>query len=59
MKRYGTARRFRGLDGLQHTYEDHMWIDRGNRIHMIREETHRDVEVGYIGVHLPTMDYPT
>lgn len=59
MKRYGTARRFRGLDGLQHTYEDHMWIDRGNRIHVLRDKAHRSVEVGYIGVHLPTMQHPT
>lgn len=59
MANYGTSRRFRGHDGVTRTFEDHMWIDKGHRIHLIRNTAERVVEVGYIGKHLPTMNYPT
>ena len=59
MKRYGEDRVFRGQDGIKRTYEDHIWIDRGNRIHLILNRESKNVEVGYIGHHLPTMEYPT
>ena len=59
MKRYADDRRFRGHDGLMRTFEDHMWIDRSHRIHLIRNTTQKTVEIGYVGRHLPTMEYPT
>jgi hypothetical protein len=59
MKRYGNDRRFRGHDGVMRTFEDHMWIDRSHRIHLIRDTIQRTVEVGYVGRHLPTMEFPT
>ena len=59
MNKYGTARNFRGADGQIHTYEEHLWIDTGHRIHIIRDRTTRSLEVGYIGHHLPTMLHPT
>jgi hypothetical protein len=59
MKRYGSQRNFRGHDGVTRTFEDHMWIDRSHRIHMIRDVVTRRVEIGYIGPHLPTMTDPT
>ena len=59
MKRYGNDRRFRGHDGVMRTFEDHMWIDRSHRIQLIRDTIQRTVEVGYVGRHLPTMEFPT
>jgi len=59
MKRYGDARRFTGHDGITRTFEEHMWIDPGNRIHLIRHTAEKVVEVGYVGKHLPTMNYRT
>ena len=59
MKRFGGERRFRGHDGVTRTFEDHLWIDKGHRIHMIRDVSERSVEIGYIGRHLPPLDYPT
>jgi len=59
MRRYGSLRNFRGHDGVTRTFEDHMWIDRSHRIHMIRDVGTRRVEIGYIGPHLPTMTDPT
>jgi hypothetical protein len=59
MKRYGNDRRFRGHDGHPRTYEDHMWIDRSHRVHLICHSEIKIVEIGYVGPHLPTMRYPT
>jgi hypothetical protein len=59
MMRYGTQRNFRGHDGVTRTFEDHMWIDRTHRIHLFRDADDRTVEIGYVGPHLPTMEYPT
>ncbi len=59
MKRYADDRRFRGHDGVMRTFEDHMWVDRSHRIHLICNTTQKTVEIGYVGRHLPTMEYPT
>jgi hypothetical protein len=59
MKRYGKDRNFRGSDGVTRTFEDHMWIDKSHRIHLFLDVDKRSVEIGYVGRHLPTMEYPT
>jgi hypothetical protein len=59
MKNYGGERRYRGYDGITRTFEEHIWIDRGNRIHLIRHRESKVLEIGYIGKHLSTMKYPT
>ena len=59
MTRYGNDRRFRAYDGSTKTFEDHLWIDRGHRIHLFFDAKGKRVEIGYIGRHLPTMEYPT
>jgi hypothetical protein len=59
MDRYGDARRFHGDDGTIRTFEDHLWIDGLHRIHIIRHADTKTVEVGYIGRHLPTVNYRT
>ncbi len=59
MARYGNDRRFCANDGVTKTFEDHMWIDRGHRIHLLMDAGEKRVEIGYVGRHLPTMEYPT
>ena len=59
MKRYGHDRSFRGHDGVTRTFEDHIWIDESHRIHLFRDANRKIVEIGYVGRHLPTMNYPT
>ncbi len=57
MQNYGRDRRFRSSTGEVKTYEKHVWIDRGNRIHLILDHSHRSVEIGYVGPHLRTWNY--
>lgn len=59
MARYGNDRRFCGHDGATKTFEQHMWIDRSHRLHLLLDVEGKKVEIGYIGRHLPTMEYPT
>ncbi len=59
MQRYGEDRSFRGHDGVKRTFEEHIWIDRSHRIHVFRDLRAKSVEIGYVGRHLPTMEYPT
>ena len=54
MDNYGNQRRFRSASGEMKTYEQHVWIDQGNRIHVIVDVGARSIEVGYIGTHLRT-----
>ncbi|WP_458425677.1 hypothetical protein [Methylorubrum extorquens] len=57
MDNYGDNRRFRSSAGDIKTYETHVWIDRGNRIHILLDKSNRTVEIGYVGKHLPTWKY--
>lgn len=57
MQNYGGERAFRSSDGTMRTYETHVWIDKGNRIHLILDSQARTVDVGYIGPHLRTWRY--
>ncbi len=54
MSNFSEDRRFRSASGDMQTYETHVWIDRGNRIHLLLDRTERTVEIGYIGPHLRT-----
>ncbi len=57
MDNYGSYRRFHGHDGVIRTFRKHIWIDKGNRIHLYLHEDAKTVEVGYIGKHLPTVTF--
>ncbi|VVO73889.1 hypothetical protein [Pseudomonas fluorescens] len=57
MDRYTANRTYRGYDGQSRIYEDHLWVDSGNRVHIYRHEATRNIEIGYVGVHLPTHRY--
>jgi len=54
MDRYTNNRTYRGYDGQSRVYEEHVWVDSGNRVHLYRHDETRKVEIGYVGVHLPT-----
>lgn len=55
MDNYGNLRRFRGADGAMRTFELHVWVDRGHRIHLYAHREQRQIEIGYVGPHLKTM----
>lgn len=57
MQNYANERRFRSSTGEMRTYEKHIWIDQGNRIHLILDNDQRTIEIGYIGPHLRTWKY--
>lgn len=57
MDNYGSMRSFRSASGDMRTYETHVWIDRGNRIHLILDRPTRSIEIGYVGPHLKTWKY--
>lgn len=57
MDNYGDQRRFRSSTGEIQTYELHVWIDRGNRLHFILDKAARTLEVGYLGPHLKTWKF--
>lgn len=57
MQNYTQDRCFRSSTGDMKVYETHVWIDRGNRIHLRLDYAQRDVEIGYVGRHLPTWNY--
>ena len=59
MARYGHERIFRGHDGRTRVFEDHVWVDRSHRVHLLLDLNARSVEIGYVGPHLPTMEYST
>ena len=57
MDNYGNQRRFRSASGEMKTYEQHVRINQGNRIHFIIDVDARSIEIGYIGKHLRTWNH--
>lgn len=57
MQNYRQERRFRSAAGEIETYETHVWIDRGNRVHLLLDYANRTVEIGYVGRHLRTWTF--
>lgn len=54
MQNYAEERCYRSSTGEMRTYETHVWIDSGNRIHLLLDRAARTIEIGYIGPHLRT-----
>ena len=48
------ARRFASLTGRREVFEYHTSFGKGGRIHLRVDAAQRQVEIGYIGGHLPT-----
>ena len=54
MSNYGSQRIRKGHDGTQRTFEEHVWVSSGTRIHLFRHDELRTIEIGYLGPHLDT-----
>ena len=50
----GRARRFKSVNGEPMLFAWHARFGRGARIHLRFDARTRQIEIGYIGVHLPT-----
>ena len=58
MQKYGTRRVFRSADGAAVVFERHAMVGSGYRIHLRVDQRAGVLEIGYIGVHLPTVRFP-
>ncbi|WP_122509963.1 hypothetical protein [Pseudomonas viridiflava] len=54
MNKYGGQRNRKGYDGEQRTFELHVWVGCGTRIHLFKHDDLRKIEIGYVGPHLDT-----
>ena len=53
-ERLREARRFKSVNGEPMLFAWHARFGRGARIHLRFDARTRQIEIGYIGVHLPT-----
>lgn len=54
MQRYGNEREFRSASGEKKVFNLHAMMGSGYRIHLQIDKEHKNLEIGYIGEHLPT-----
>ncbi|MGB3402078.1 MAG: hypothetical protein WBA77_05255 [Microcoleaceae cyanobacterium] len=60
IQKYGKDRTFHCLDGQDRLFEQHIKLKVCNwRIHFFPQEAGEKIIVGYVGRHLPTVNYPT
>lgn len=52
------ARRFTSVTGHREVFALHASFGKGGRIHLRVDAARRQVEIGYIGIHLPTKRFP-
>ena len=57
-RRLAKARIFRSYSGVSKAFELHARLGRGIRIHLCVDANLHEVEIGYIGKHLPTQRFP-
>ena len=57
MQRYGKEREFRSVSGEIKIFRLHAMIGTGYRIHFRLDKQKRELEIGYIGKHLPTVTF--
>lgn len=57
MQQFGHLRRFRGMDGRIEVFVPHAMVGSRHRIHFRIMEQEKSLEIGYIGVHLPTKKF--
>ncbi len=57
MEQYGHLRIFPDHEGHNRTYELHVSVGQRHRIHVLFVPQPRVIEVGYVGIHLPTVKY--
>ena len=54
MQRYGKEREFRSAGGEKKVFNLHAMMGSGYRVHFRIDKEHKNLEIGYIGEHLPT-----
>lgn len=54
MQRYGKKREFRSASGEKKVFNLHAMMGSGYRVHFRIDKEHKNLEIGYIGEHLPT-----
>lgn len=54
MSKYGYQRNRKGYDGIHRTFELHIWVGSGTRIHLFKHTELKKIEIGYVGPHLDT-----
>jgi hypothetical protein len=54
MNKYGYQRNRKGYDGEPRTFELHVWVGSGTRIHLFKHDNLKQIEIGYMGPHLDT-----
>ena len=57
MQQFGHLRRFRGADGRMEVFASHAMVGSRHRIHFRIMEQEKSLEIGYVGVHLPTKKF--
>ena len=57
MQQFGHLRRFHGADGRIGVFVPHAMVGSRHRIHFRIMEQEKSLEVGYVGVHLPTKKF--
>ena len=57
MQQFGHLRRFRDADGRVEVFMLHAMVGSRHRIHFRIKEGEKSLEVGYVGVHLPTKKF--
>lgn len=57
MQRHGNEREFRSVSGEIKIFRLHAMIGSGYRIHFRLDKQKRELEIGYIGKHLPTVTF--
>ena len=57
MQQFGHLRRFRGADGRIEVFVLHAMVGSRHRIHFRLMEQEKSLEIGYVGVHLPTKKF--
>ena len=57
MQQFGHLRRFRDADGRVEIFMLHAMVGSRHRIHFRIKEGEKSLEVGYVGVHLPTKKF--
>ena len=57
MQQFGHLRSFRGADGRIEVFVPHAMVGSRHRIHFRLMEQEKSLEIGYVGVHLPTKKF--
>ena len=58
LDKFGAEHTFRCPDGERRTFSWHVRVTKGDRIYFFPDKTRRQVIIGHVGAHLPTVKHP-